>query len=109
MNAFQLTALLPLLIGAVPAYLIANSIEREKNYSRLAGWDADKISDPDACARLLCNGVRSFAIVMGLVCLLRFIGVIDMQLYLPCMIVLPAIPLLFCVVRAKRKYRKCDS
>jgi hypothetical protein len=106
MNAFQLTALLPLLLGAVPAYLIANSIEREKNYSRLAGWDADRISDPDAYARLICNGIRSFAIVMGFVCLLRFAGVIGMRLYLPLMIMLPAAPLLYCVVRAKRKYTK---
>lgn len=105
MDAFQITALLPLLLGAVPAYLIANSIEREKNYSRLSGWDPDRISDPDAYARLICRGIRGFALVMGFGCLLRFAGVLGVRTFLPFIILLSAIPLLFCVIRAGQKYK----
>jgi hypothetical protein len=109
MNAYQITALIPLLIAVIPVFRIANSIEREKNYARVATWDADKISDLPAYAKLLCKGMRAFAVVMGVVCLLRLSGLIGSRIYLPLMLLLPPIPLFICLVIARRRYVKREA
>lgn len=55
-----------LLLTAISIVILAIYIERKKHYSLFAGWDASRISNHDDCGRMMCKGLKSFALVMGL-------------------------------------------
>lgn len=106
MGEAQVAAIALLLTGVLPVYALAEWIRRGKHYSLIAGWDPERITDHEACARVILNGIRGFAFVMGLGSVLLFFGLIGMGVFVLVITILPLVPLLFAIVQANRKYRK---
>lgn len=95
-------SLLIIAIGPVPCYLLANHILRHKNYSVLAGFDAERIQNHDAYAMAICRGVKGFAVVMAAVALLHGLNFIGPVLFTTGILLLPLLPLFYGFRQAKR-------
>ena len=73
MTETQISGLSLLLAGALPCSLLAVYIQKHRHWSLFSGWDASRISDHDACGKMMCYGVKAFSLVMGLGGVLTFL------------------------------------
>ena len=53
MSEIQFAGLSLVFLGGLPAFLLANYIEKNKHYSLFSGWDTSRISDEDACGKMM--------------------------------------------------------
>ena len=106
MNELQLAAVIMLLAGALPVLLLAEFIQRWKKYSLLAGRNLARITDQDAWAIIICNGLRGFAAVVSVGCVLTLFGLLNKYLFVVSISVLPVMPLALSIIKATRKYMR---
>lgn len=106
MGEFLIAGLLVILVGSLPCYLLANHIEKNKHYSLFSGWDPSKITDEDAYAKLLCKGLRMFSLLFGLGGILFMLNIVRQEIVILFLVVIPLIPMLYYMAKAKREYGK---
>ena len=106
MSEFQVAGLLMIVTGSIPIYLLANHIEKEKHYSLFTGWDPAKITDEDACGKILCKGLRSFSVALAVLGLAIFFNMVRGELFVVAGIAVTLAPMLFYILRAKNLYGK---
>lgn len=104
MTEMQIAGLSIILAGALPCFLLANYIEKNKHYSLFSGWDPARISDEDACGKLMCTGIRAFALTMGLGGVFLFLTQRGGDLRVFTVALLPVAPLLYYVFKARKLY-----
>ncbi|MES2623993.1 MAG: hypothetical protein V4628_01820 [Pseudomonadota bacterium] len=106
MTELQLAAVIMLLAGALPVLVLAEFIQRCKKYSLLAGRNLTRITDQDAWAITICNGLRGFATVVSVGCVLTFSGLLNKYLFVVSISVMPLMPLALSIINATRKYMR---
>jgi hypothetical protein len=106
MSDAQLTGLSLLLAGALPCYLLAVYIQKYKHWSLFSGWDASRISDHDACGKMMCNGIKAFSLVMGLGGAFIFVTGLGGSPLILVITVFSIVSLMYYVLSARRLYWK---
>jgi len=89
---------------ALPCFLLANYIEKNKHYALFSGWDPSRISDEDACGKLMCTGLRAFALTMGLVGVFIFLTQLGGDLLLMAVTLFSPVPLVYYILKARNLY-----
>lgn len=103
MTEVQITGI-SLLLTALSVYFLALYIEKTKHYSLFAGWDSSRISDIDACGKMMCKGLKVFALVMGLGGAFIFLTQTGGETAILVFTLVPLAPLLHYIFKARRLY-----
>ena len=106
MEELQFAGLAIIFLGAVPCYLLAQHIEKNKHWSLFSGWDPSKIADEDAYGEQLCKGLRGFSIAFGFGGALLLFNLASGELMIAAIVILPALPMLYYMKNAKSSYGK---
>lgn len=109
MSEVQLTAVILILLAALPVALSAWYIEKKKNYHLISGWDASKISDADAYVKLICRGLYGFALLTAIVTLGPFLFEMSTLAFAAALAFAPLMPLVFYITKANKLYRRTNS
>ena len=104
MTEYQISGLALVLAGAIPCYLLAVYIEKHKHYSLFSGWDPSKISDQDACGKMMCKGIKAFSVVLGLGGVFIFLTRMGGDIVIIAITVSSLIPLMYYLLRARKLY-----
>ena len=95
------------LTGAVPGFVLAYAIGVKKAVDLIAGWDASKISNPEAYASLVGIGLFILAINITAAAVLLFSGAISENL-LVLLIVGSALVPVICAIYGRVKYGRME-
>lgn len=104
MTEAQVAGLSLVFMAALPCFLLANYIGKSKHYSLFSGWDPARISDEDACGKLICAGLRAFALTMGLVGVFIFLTQLGGDLLLMAVTLFSPVPLVYYILKARKLY-----
>ena len=104
MSEIQFAGLSLVFLGGLPAFLLANYIEKNKHYSLFSGWDPARISDEDACGKMMCHGLRVFAMVMGLGGASMLVLNTGSNQFIVALVIFSAAPLLYYTFKARKLY-----
>jgi len=106
MTEYQFSGLLIILVGVVPAYFLANYIQKHKRYSLFSGWDPSKIRDEEAYGNTLCKGLRVFAFTLGMLAIAIFLNLARSDMAVIFSSLVTMVPLFYYMVKAKKLYGK---
>lgn len=104
MTEIQVAGLSLVFAGALPCFLLANYIEKNKHYALFSGWDPSRISDEEACGKLMCTGLRAFALTMGLGGAFIFLTQLGGDLLIMAVALFSALPLAYYFLKARKLY-----
>jgi len=93
-----------LFLTAISIFMLAVYIEKKKHYTLFAGWDSSRISDHDACGKMMCRGLKLFSLVMGLSGGFIFFTQIGGEPFILATTVVSLIPLVFYIAKARKLY-----
>ncbi|GJM12628.1 MAG: hypothetical protein DHS20C12_10310 [Pseudohongiella sp.] len=106
MTEAQISGLALMFAAVFPCYFLAVYIEKHKHYTLFSGWDASRISDEDACGKMMCQGVKVFSWVMAAGGAFIFVTGLNGDVAIIAITVLSLAPLMYYILRSRKLYWK---
>ncbi len=104
MDEFTLALLIMLFAVAFPCILGGYLIAIKQKRHLISGWDEAKISNPEAYAKLLGNGLFLLGLLIAIIAFVWYVGLVDEIGMTIALLLASLVPIPFIVI-ANKKYK----